>query len=145
MTNPTKILVPIDLSKRSERAIDHAADLAAAVDAELVLVTNVNLPEREVLEGYGESEGLSVADAAEALLRRLAHEHAPNITSSVIVRFDDFPAEGILHAVDESGADAVVIASHGRSGMSRWMLGSVAEKLARSSDVPVTIVPVRDS
>jgi nucleotide-binding universal stress UspA family protein len=37
------------------------------------------------------------------------------------------------------------MASHGRSGMSRWMLGSVAEKLARSADVPVTIVPVRDS
>jgi nucleotide-binding universal stress UspA family protein len=144
VANPTRILVPIDLSKRSERAIDYAADLAAAVDAELVLVTNVNLPEREVLEDYGESEGLSVADAAEAMLRRLAHEHAPNIASSVIVRFDDFPAEGILHAVAESGAEAVVMASHGRSGMSRWMLGSVAEKLARSADVPVTIVPVRD-
>ena len=55
--NPTRILVPTDLSKRSERAIDYASDLSDALGAELILVLNVNLPERAVLEPFALSGG----------------------------------------------------------------------------------------
>ncbi|MDH3707202.1 MAG: universal stress protein [Acidimicrobiia bacterium] len=45
--------------------------------------------------------------------------------------------------MDHAGADLVVMASHGRSGMTRWLLGSMTEKLVRASEVPVLVVPVR--
>ncbi len=143
LKQPAKILVPVDLSARSELAIQYAAMMAEKFDAEIVLAINVNLPERALLDESARAEGISVEAAAEAALRRLAHTHAANSPSSVVVRFDDFVAEGILHAVEISGADLVVIGSHGRSGFSRWTLGSVAEKIVRTAPVPVVVVPVR--
>ena len=144
MEMPTKILVPVDLSPRSERAIEYAAALASHVDAELVLVTNVSVAERAVLEEYGLVEGTNAAETATRRLESLAAVYAPDVKLSTVVRFHASAADGILHAVDDVGADAIVLASHGRSGMSRWMLGSVAEKIVRSADIPVTILPLRD-
>lgn len=142
---PTKILVPVDLSKRSEHPIEYAAQLADRIGSELVLVTNVDLAERRVLEEDARFEGLSAAEAATSALRTLGATHAPSVELSVIVRFHNSAANGILHALDDSGADAIVMGSHGRSGMSRWTLGSVAEKVVRSATVPVTILPIRDA
>lgn len=141
---PTKILVPVDLSKRSERAIEYAVALAHACEAELVLVTNVNAAERLVLAEYGLTEGPSAAETAEARLKALGAHYAPTMTVSTVARFHNSAADGILHALDDCQADAIVMASHGRSGMGRWMLGSVAEKIVRSATVPVTVLPVRD-
>ena len=143
MQLPTKILVPVDLSERSEVAIDYAAKMAEKFDATLVLAVNVNLHEQAVLEEYAEAEDRSIDQAAEDYLFSLAEKYAPGRAVSVVVSFEDFAAEGILRAMKLSEADAVVIASHGRTGMTRWALGSVAEKIARSSDMPVTIIPAR--
>ena len=136
--------MPVDLSKRSEHAIEYAAALAGACEAELVLVTNVNSAERVVLAEYGRTEGVSAAGTAEARLKALGSHYAPTMTVSTVARFHNSAADGILHAADDCKADAIVMASHGRSGMSRWMLGSVAEKIVRSATVPVTVLPVRD-
>lgn len=144
MESPKKIMVPVDLSERSERAIEYAAILAQQSGAELVLATNISLPERAALEEFAKVEHISVADAAELALKRLADQHAPNTATSVVVSYDDSAASGILHSAESCDADAIVMASHGRSGMSRWALGSVAEKIARSAEIPVTIIPVRD-
>lgn len=144
MTEPRKILVPSDLSTRSERGVAYAAMLAEHLGSELVLMVNVNLPERAVLEEMAGAEHLSIEEAAEAALRSVANEHAPSVSASFEVRFRDFPAEGILDVAASAEVDMIVIPSHGRSGMTRWMLGSVAEKIARSAEVPVVIVPARD-
>lgn len=144
MDAPKTILVPTDLSNRSEVAVDYAAALAEKFEAQLVLFTNVNGPEEQELADFGRVEGLTIGDAAEAALKLSASKNAPGSDVARIVRFDERPADGILHAARESGADLVVMASHGRTGMSRWMLGSVAEKIVRSCEVPVLIVPVRD-
>lgn len=143
MDSPKKIMVPVDLSKRSERALEYAAQLAARLDAELVLTTNVDYAERAALKEYAEIEGLSIADAAEASLQALAAQYAPDLPTSVIVRFHNSAADGILHAAEDAHVDAIVMGSHGRTGMSRWMLGSVAEKVVRTAEVPVTVLPVR--
>ena len=143
METPRKILVPVDLSKRAEQAVSYAGMLAEGLGAELVLTINVNLPEREVLEEFAEVEQTDVKQAAEVSLRALAHSRAPQVRSSTDVRFRDNPAHGILDAADAAGIDMIVLASHGRTGMTRWLLGSVAEKIARSSSIPVVIVPAR--
>ncbi len=140
---PKKILVPVDLSSRSEIAMDYAVMVAAATGASLVVMTNINLPEREVLEELAAAEHLSLEQAGEETLRRLAAAHAPDLETSVVVRTFTSPAEAILEVIDAEGVDLIVIASHGRSGMTRWMLGSVTEKIARHSHVPLVIVPTR--
>jgi nucleotide-binding universal stress UspA family protein len=144
MLEPKKILVPSDLSARSELGIAYAAMLAEHLGSELVVMVNVNLPERALLEEFAEAEHLSLEEAAEVALRRATTKHAPSATASFVVRHRDFPAEGILDVAAEENVDMIVVPSHGRSGMTRWMLGSVAEKLVRSADVPVVIVPARD-
>lgn len=144
MKQPNKILVPSDLSDRSEVGIAYAAMLAEHLGSELVIMVNVNLPERAVLEEFAGAEDLSLEEAGEAALRGVAKRLAPSVAASFAVRFRDFPAEGILDVAASENVDMIVIASHGRSGMTRWMLGSIAEKIARSAGVPVVIVPARD-
>ncbi len=145
MMEPKKILVPSDLSARSELGIAYAGMLARHLGSELVIMVNVNLPERAALEELAGAEHLSLEDAGEVALRRAAERNAPAATASFVVRFRDFPAEGILDVATAENVDMIVIPSHGRSGMTRWMLGSVAEKIARSAVVPVVIVPARDT
>ncbi|MGF1598008.1 MAG: universal stress protein [Acidimicrobiales bacterium] len=140
---PRRILVPLDLSARSRVGLSYAALLAAPFDATLILMTNVNLPEQAVLEEHAARTGCSADEAGPTLLRSVAEEIAPGITSAIVLRQHAFPANGILAVADEEDADLIVVASHGRSGMSRWLLGSVAEKVARVADVPVVIVPTR--
>ncbi len=144
MELPKKILVPVDLSQRSERAIEYAAGLATLYGAGLVLVTNVNMAERVALEEYGLVEGKAAAETATTRLKKLGAHYAPSVTVSTMARFHNSAADGILHAADDCEADAIVLASHGRTGMSRWMLGSVAERVVRSANVPVTVLPARD-
>lgn len=143
MDAPKKILVPVDLSGRAELAVSYGAMLAERLGAELVLTTNVNMPEREVLEEFAAGEHITVDEAGEAALNRIASRLAPDVPTTVDLRSRDFPAEGILDAAEDFDADMIVIASHGRAGMSRWLLGSVAEKIARGAEVPVVIVPAR--
>jgi len=140
---PKKILVPVDLSVRSEIAMSYAAMLADATGASIVVMMNINAPEREVLEKHAEAEHLSLDEAATEVLHRVGALHAPKSEVTIVVRADSSPADAILEVVDSVGADLIVLASHGRSGMSRWMLGSVAEKISRHAHVPLVIVPAR--
>ena len=145
MDKPQTIFVPVDLSERAALAVEYAGMLAADFGSRLVLFTNVDLPERAILEEATEGTDTTILEAAGEALERIGHERAPGVACTTDVRFDDFPGEGILKAIDRADADLVIIASHGRTGVGRWLLGSVAEKIARASPVPVLIMPVRDT
>ncbi len=151
MKQPNKILVPVDLSERSEVGMAYAAMMAETTGAELVVMTNMHVPERETLEALAAADHVSTAratdtvqKAVEAAIQRLILAYAPGATTSAVVRYQASPAEAILETASSEAVDLIVLASHGRSGMTRWMLGSVAEKIARGAEVPVLIVPVRD-
>ena len=141
-SKPTKLLAPVDLSELSRAGVAYAAMLAASFDATLVLMTNVNLPELASIEQYAAGRGIAMGEAGEALLRDWADELAPGVEVEVTLGSHTFPADGILAVAKERDVDMIVVASHGRSGVSRWLLGSVAEKLARGGHVPIVIVPV---
>jgi nucleotide-binding universal stress UspA family protein len=81
-----------------------------------------------------------VIDALDDDVKRLAEA---GYEVSLAVRFGD-PAQELADLVDEEGVDAVVIATHGRSGLSRAVLGSVAERLLRMVVVPVVMVRSHD-
>lgn len=143
MQQPRRILVPVDLSERAEAAVGYAAMLADATDAELLLMTNVSHPESDALADFASAEHLSIEEAARATVRRIISDNAPDAQTTIVLRHQASAADAILEVAAEESVDLIVLASHGRSGMTRWMLGSVAEKVSRHAEVPVTIVPAR--
>jgi nucleotide-binding universal stress UspA family protein len=138
-----RILVPFDGSPLSEKALERA--VTRHPDAEIT-VLNVIDPVQAVYEA--ELKGLPsarnwvdrVADRADDLCAAAAERaaaHGCEVTTAVET---GRPARAILDYADEHGIDHVVMGSHGRSGVSRLVLGSVAEQVVRQSPVPVTVV-----
>jgi len=145
MTEHPLLLVPIDGSKLSARAIPLAADLARALDGRLLILTVVDDSVRKPMSEFATAEGISLTEAVNAMLGRAAHEAARDGDIDVAVEHmtDDNPGEAILRLADERAVAMLVLSSHGRSGASRWLLGSVAHKIVQAASVPVVVVPAR--
>ncbi len=132
------ILVPLDGSALGERALPLAATLARAAQAKLVLVRCAWVPHVMDLESV-EAEVKSVKDAEDYL----AGIAAPLIQSGLSVETGvpfAVPGEGIVMEVELRKADLVIMSTHGRSGLSRLVYGSVAEAVLTHSPVPVLLV-----
>lgn len=123
-----KILVPLDGGDVAAGVLPSALSLARATGATLSLLRVVEEDSREVRA------------AAEASLTLVAAGlRASGVPTEVNVRAGH-PAEEILAGVAEIGADAVAMATHGRSGLTRALMGSVAERVMRESRVPVLLL-----
>ena len=80
-------------------------------------------------------------DEAEQYLSTVAHRvQAAIVAVHTRIVIDPQPAAGIVHTAGASGIDLIALATHGRSGLARVLLGSVADKVVRSADVPVLVV-----
>jgi nucleotide-binding universal stress UspA family protein len=133
------IVVATDFSECSERALDLALEIASKFDSQLTLVHSWDAP------SYSYGGGLYVAvdlvapieQAAVAKLDRATEElklRLPRATSMI----RSGPAwEEVLAAATSLHADLIVLGTHGRRGLSRALLGSVAEKVVRMATVPV--------
>jgi universal stress protein A len=140
-----KILVPTDFSEASERAFGYAAALAKSFGASLhlvhVLEESYGPGHARHLQTYGAKGRYDRAYTAcrTTLLgaARSLEQAAPRVT--VEVR-DGIPAEAIVAAAVDYGADVIVMATHGRSGLSHLVLGSVAEQVIRHGRCPVLAV-----
>ncbi|MCY4730754.1 universal stress protein [Natronomonas gomsonensis] len=135
-----RILFPTDGSDGASAALDHAIDHAERYDAELhvLYVVEENLPvmeagQVELLDAL-EAEGERAIDDARA---RAKAEGVDSIRGTVA---GGSPYRGILEYVDDYDIDFVVMGTHGRRGVDRFLLGSVAEKVVRSADCPVLTV-----
>jgi nucleotide-binding universal stress UspA family protein len=126
---PKNLLVPLDGTDLAEAALPIARLLAMTIGAELTLV-RVVLPDNEP----GSSRW-----PAEYLQRCAAQQHAAGVTAHTTMRLGE-PAEEILALADEIPADLLVMATHGRSGLDRVVLGSVAERVTRRSRIPVILL-----
>lgn len=141
------VLAPTDLSAVGNAAIPHAYSLLRATGGvvELCFVHEHPLPTPAY--AYDAPGDLSPADRAaiEAQLRAQipADADAKGITTHVSVIDGGKPAEAIVAAAERLNVDAVSLASHGRSGFGRAMLGSVAEAVVRHARRPVLVVPTR--
>jgi nucleotide-binding universal stress UspA family protein len=135
------ILVPHDFSDTAQRALDLALDLAAPLGARVVLMFAY-----DVL-AYGFSEAPTLAtDAAEverkaqkALEDLASRARRPGVAVEWVLRRGAAWSE-INAAAKDTGADLVVMGTHGRRGVARALLGSVAEKVVRSASCPVLTV-----
>ena len=139
----THILVPVDFEQPSLDALEMATDLALQFGAELTVMHAWELPYTAYSYAVGPYSTFDLwqpmQDAAterlDATMARV-RQRVPNARSLL----ENGPtATEVQRAIVETGADLVVIGTHGRKGVSRLMLGSVAEKIVRSSPVPVLV------
>ncbi|MFB6300176.1 MAG: universal stress protein [Halobacteriales archaeon] len=134
-----RILVPTDGSDGTTRAVDQAVDLAATFDATLhtiYVVDNTSLPADvsagsilEALERTGEEATGSVVTAAESA--------DVKVESDVL---HGTPHRTIVEYAEDNDIDLIVMGTHGRSGLDRYLLGSVTEKVVRLARIPVLTV-----
>lgn len=137
-----KIVVPLDLSDVAAKAIPPAVQLAKGLGDDLLLVTVSGLRLRGDLQEQAKSEQVDVVDLIEAYLRSAASDVEGIKAEHSLIKGDD-AAEAIVDFVEPDEVRMIVMATHGRSGLERWRLGSVAERVVRHSPVPVTVIPTR--
>jgi nucleotide-binding universal stress UspA family protein len=141
---PGKILIPLDGSVLAEHALQPALDLAQLLDAELYLLSVTTSGELRIetdskAEAFADIESGEVVQAKDylqALAENLDYEkvnYAVEIASGTV-------AEAIMDYAAENGMDLIIMSSHGRTGLKRWVYGSVAEKLLRSACCATMIV-----
>jgi len=141
-----KIVVPLDGSRWSETAIPQAVDIARAHNAELVLLHIYQSP----VSGYTAQIALAgQQDIAEQTYEQI-HDHLIGLRNTLrsqglrvreqMIRSNN-PAQAICEFVEsEEGVSMVVMTTHGRTGLSRWLFGSVAQKVVKNLRCPVTLV-----
>lgn len=138
-----RILLPTDGSAGMSRVIEHAGELARVHDASVhavFVVDTANLSTMPMdasldgIHGLMEEEG---ATAMEQVERRLPDDVPVERTIT-----EGSPAHEIVSCAHEAACDVIVMGTHGRGGLNRLLLGSVAEHVVRRSDVPVITVRV---
>jgi nucleotide-binding universal stress UspA family protein len=138
-----KILVPLDGSELAKRAFDEAEKLAKCFGAEIILFQVVPF-----MPIYGSPELVTPLivdekqkESAEKYLDGLAEElKKKGLRATATVRTGQQVAVEIIDFAKESGVDLIVMCTHGRSGITRWMLGSVALKLLARGETPILLI-----
>jgi nucleotide-binding universal stress UspA family protein len=138
----SKVLVTLDGSRESEKVITYIEELATRLQMELVLLRVVDIPLHHVAlrQGAGFQDTRKIESAAELYLRRVAKGlESKGITVKTVTKVGD-TAEEIVEFAKTVKADLVAMTTHGRSGISRWYFGSVAEKVLHGGDTPLLLV-----
>lgn len=142
MAASSNILVPLDGSDLAEGALEVAIDIAKPAGGMVTLFVAAEPEAAQALFAFADSEEITRAMAADAYLDQVAARLGDSGVEAVKTSSDgsNVAAEIVDRAAAED-VSMIVMTSHGRSGIGRWLLGSVADKVARSATVPVVIVP----
>lgn len=146
-----RLLVPLDGSSISDHALDYAVELSKRMEAPMVLLTVVPpIPHPAFAVGprnsYNEEEGMRqvflqdsqhILEKATARLREVGLEPLKVL---VVEPGRERVGDVIVRAAEEEGVGLIVMGTHGRSGLDRLLLGSVAERVAHQAQVPVMLV-----
>jgi nucleotide-binding universal stress UspA family protein len=143
MKSIRRILVPTDFEMASEAALDFAIELAQRFDAEITVLfayepAIVAYPGAPFMPTYDANE--PVVRAAQAALEAMHRRRAPSWSKMTFELSVGRPWRAILEYAEQANVDLIVMGTHGRQGMRHALLGSVAEKVVRTSPVPVLTV-----
>jgi len=138
----SKILIPLDGSKMAEVALPYAEGLAAKFDADLVLLGVQGTVVGESVIPESQLETLKT-NTLRYLEQQASMLREKGIKAHAEVRIDD-NASGIIDYARTNNVDQIVIATHGRSGLKRWVLGSTADRVIRGTEKPVLLIRVRE-
>ena len=138
-----KILVPVDGSAYSLKAVETACDLAKGKAPSSVILTAVAVQIPELEEGVYIAEKMK-AQAEIALAKAKDVAQAQGITAEVILGTGASPADEIVQVAKDQQADLIVIGSRGLAGKTRSFLGSTASQVVTYSPCSVMVVKTRD-
>jgi nucleotide-binding universal stress UspA family protein len=148
MTLPKTILVPTDFGTCSEHALTYAADLAKALGAELVVMHAYEIP----MIGFPDGAVIAtpeltsrVLEGADIGLKKAIESHRSSGVAMRTLVKQGSTWRTIVDTATEIGAGMIVMGTHGRHGLPRALLGSVAEKVVRTATCPVLTVHAGDA
>jgi nucleotide-binding universal stress UspA family protein len=140
------ILIATDGSELAHKAVAQGMTLAKALGSKVTIVT-VTEPWTAVVPGemgmafpVDDYEKTAAEGAANILAAVKREAEAGGIAADVVHMADQYPAEGIIATAKEKGADLIVMASHGRRGISRLLIGSQTNQVVVHSTIPVLVV-----
>lgn len=145
------VLVPLDGSKLAEAALEHALNIIEP-KAQITLVSAIEAPELPVYGYYPVTTAPDYQEVKDKLLPYARH-YLDGIAEDL--RQKDFsvrtaaemgdPAQVITEYAEKYQADAIVMSTHGRSGLSRWLFGSVTNKVLSAKPCPVYVIPSKEN
>lgn len=146
------VLVPLDGSSLAESALEQAIKLVKPA-GKITLLTVLQNPEYPIYDFYPMTTALmhnydkalnEAVPRAKEYLDRIADniEEKHNLRACAKVEAGD-PADVIIETADKLHVDAIVMSTHGRSGISRWLFGSVTARVVGSGCCPVFVIPTR--
>ncbi|MCA9493135.1 MAG: universal stress protein [Myxococcales bacterium] len=141
-----QIVVPVDFSTCSMLVVGRASSLAKKLGARILLLHIAEVPEGVAPETLVRPDGVPVkagdfalTGAKAGMERMVAEARHHGVEPLVVVRTGPV-VDTILEVADEHQGDLLVIGTHGRTGIARMMLGSVAEQVARRAKAPVMLI-----
>lgn len=142
----SKILVTLDGSKESEAVIPYIEELASKLQVEIILL-QVIAPDYHIYAAGGPEYGIYAEQQIESM-KKFARDYLEGVSARLKQRevvakpeiMFGTAAEAIINFADQTNASLVAMTTHGRSGVSRWALGSVAERVLRAGNTPLLLV-----
>ncbi len=143
------ILIATDGSELASKAVDHGVMLAKKIGASVIFVTVTEIwsavemiadTARGIPNSVEKYEEMAAKSAQNVLAAAKIVARDAGIECDTLHVSDHFPAQGIIETADEKGCDLIVMASHGRRGLNRLMLGSQTAKVQVNSKVPVLVL-----
>ncbi len=138
-----RMLVPLDGSELAEVVFNYAKELAARLDLDLTFLHVCSPDERELLpmhQAYVERVAETVRRQSQDVQKKAGVEPGGKAVAAHGELAVGYSAEEIVRYADENNIDLILMATHGRSGIGRWAMGSVADKVLRASKKPVWLV-----
>ncbi len=154
-----KILIALDYSEAAELVAGKGFELAAAMNAEVTLlhvlsdITYYSSLNYSPITGFDTFSTMDIVqnnsrgelmDASEKFLEFFKEKYSGNLRVDTMIGEGDF-ADEILKSAAEKNADIIVLGTHGRKGIEKIFMGSVAEKVLRKSTFPLFIIPIKHS
>ena len=139
----TTLLVPLDGSPFAETALPHAANLARAFSGTILLLSAVEppmAPHAYPGVGFVPAASMEISREAESYLEEVAQRLRSAGLSVLTVVREGWPADVIAYWGATLGPSLIVMATHGRTGVTRLLLGSVALEVVRRSSLPVMLI-----
>ena len=141
-----KILVPLDGSMLAEKAIPHATALAKGTGAQVTLLTVVQLTlglagvKLEAMPEYAVERRAALTAEAMTYLQKIRQDLVDQGVATKGVLLEGDIASEIITYAEENGFGLIAMATHGRSGIERFVMGSIADKVVRSTVKPVLLI-----
>lgn len=140
---PTRMLVAVDFSKHSDEALGYAAALATRLEASLVIAhvwtpPMIMLPEAVIpMTAHALHEALDKLERGLAAAAKTARDLGVSSVETALLQGE--PWHEIVRAAADRRCDLIVVGTHGRGAIGHFLLGSVAEKIARKAECPVLV------